>query len=237
MLKKTIAAVCLMMCSMGSQAGLIESHGFSRDDRSVLVTGQGLEWLTWDKTAGMSIRAALAIYAPDGWMLASNGQMAALFSQFQFGKTDWSTHESAEQQAYQTWDSEEGGKHRQFIDLFGATSTSSCGLGQLQYCYPAEDAYYQAMAWYGTDQNNNGLYNLANVHDDFSYVASANDVSRWDAFAGLSGDYTSIDAVHPWAGVALVRQVGHLPTVPSPTTVSLLLFAMVGLALHRRASL
>ena len=76
MLMKTFIASCLLVTSMASQAAIISHYGYERDSASNIVTGGGLEWLKWDVTKGLSINAALAAYSADGWMLASNSQMA-----------------------------------------------------------------------------------------------------------------------------------------------------------------
>jgi hypothetical protein len=61
----------------------ITHYGYTLNPSTNIVTHtDGTEWLKWDQTLNESIDSALSIYASQGWMLASNTQMAGLFADF-----------------------------------------------------------------------------------------------------------------------------------------------------------
>ena len=79
-MRRMLLALALMATAHQSPAAPISFAGYSWDGSSNVVIGGGLQWLRWTETDGMSIDTAKATYGGDGWVLASNVQMAARFS-------------------------------------------------------------------------------------------------------------------------------------------------------------
>ncbi|MCP5193150.1 MAG: VPLPA-CTERM sorting domain-containing protein [Pseudomonadales bacterium] len=184
-----------------------------------------MEWLQWDVTVGMSINAALAAYSPAGWRLAANTEMANLLNAFDLGYTFGSDENTGYGggTAITTEASPLTEHDVQFITLFGVT-----------YVPPpthpsANDLQISSWAGFGTDADNDGMYNVARVTDDFTvypnyYPYPGYATIQADAF-GRSGDY--------WdnaSGVALVR----IPAVPLPAAAWLFGSALLGLVATAR---
>lgn len=237
MLKKVVLTVFLLVTSMTSQAALISYNGYERDSASNIVTGGGLEWLKWDLTTGMSIDAALSIYAADGWTLATNDNMAALFNSFQFGKVDWNSNESIYQGLSIPWDLTEQSNHLNFVHLFGDTWQASATCDEIitVNCYLAEDDLKFTRAFFGADLNNNGRFNFARVNDDYSLIGFDGLLSRRSHLAELSADFSFSFDSSSNTGVALVRNAPNSPiSVPLPSSFILLAFGLVALGYRRR---
>lgn len=238
MLKKLVLMSGLLLTSLSAQATLISHFGYERDSASNIVTGGGLEWLKWDVTKGMSINSALASYASQGWRLASNDEMAFLFNQFKFGKSDWHANESVTQSIQLPWNSGDAlSSHAMFTNLFGVTRTFSCSLdGRTTLCWSDSDPQLYSLALFGADSNRNGMYNMALVQDDAHRVGSDPRVRlTFDNHeASLSSDLWSPDT-SAYRGVALVRNyVPDNVAVPTPGSIGLLALGLVALGYRRR---
>lgn len=240
MYKIILILSCLFATSSASYGSVISHYGYSRDTQSAsnVVTGGGLEWLMWDVTKGMSISSALDEYAKDGWVLATNLQMASLFNSFQFGKNDWNSIEGQTQFISLEWDSREDSSYNAFFSLFGSTWHSDCGANGRDYCYEITDPFRNAMAFFGSDLNKDGYYNLVSLVDDSLYHYddfSSNPVPHEAViYEGLYPSTQSNDIV----GVALVRMLTTVPApVPTPGTLGLLLLASSGLLFFGRSTI
>ncbi len=227
MIKKIMLASCLVVTSMTSHAALISYNGYERDTANNYVTGGGLEWLMWDVTTNKSINGALAEYGADGWLLATNVQMASMFNVFKFNNTVWTATENILQNASSPWAAAEDGPYHAFLQLFGYTRRDTI-------TYQVTDPLDLVAAVYGSDDDHDGLYKLARVSDD----AIDHDNNMSDAEASLqrsfprSADYVS----GPYVGVALVRDARVLPPpqVSLPGSLSLLALSLVALGFRRR---
>lgn len=220
-----------MFSSAGVQAGVISYNGYSKVDNANIIQGDGLQWLRWDVTRGMSIQAALAAYQHDGWQLASNQQMAGLFTAFQFGKTDWVAAADQTQIARSDWTLDENSINQLFISMFGQTANASCAQsGKTTYCYSDTDMFVMSGALFGDDANNNGLYNISSIADDHSYFGFRG-IEQTAHQAALWQDYYETSWQHSFYGVALVRSPN---SVPVPASVTLIGLALLALRLRSR---
>lgn len=218
-------SVTVLVLSASVNAATITHNEYSLDTDTNIVTGGGLEWLQWDETAGSSIVSALGTYEADGWRLATNYEMASLFNSFDFDLT-FDTDENTHQLQRTPWSAAIESEYTRFIDLFGdtyAVSTLSCPT-----CLPS-DTYVSAIAYFGTDNEFNDLFNLAGVSDDF--VAGT---TQREAEAVMTGEnYYDTDSSSSH-GVALVRT----SVVPVPAAVWLFgsgLIGFVGLARRKKS--
>lgn len=237
MLKNIFVASLLLITSMASHAALIEYNGYSRGDASNIVTGGGLEWLKWDLTKGMSINSALAEHSSDGWVLASNIQMASMFNSFQFGKVGWTGLENLSEYYQMGWSADEDSPHNYFKSLFGVTATLGvCSAPEINSCFLAEDPFRLSSAWYGAEVNGSLLYTSARVRDDLTQLNPDQTLVHVHHFAELGTvDYDSPDMSMLARGVALVRNKTTEPTqVPLPGSLSLLALGLVVLGYRRR---
>lgn len=214
------------------QAGVITAHGYTKAENSDIIQGEGLQWLAWSTTRGMSISQALTKYQQDGWQLASNQQVAALMNKFQFGKTDWSDAETTKQDFTVAWNASENSPHLSFVSLFGRTQISpTCAeLGRNFSCYLDHDRVNTSSAFFGSDVNKNGKYNSVYVSDDSSnYGFNGLVQTAHQVFIG--NDIHWDGQIQSNIGVALVRTTN---TVPSPAPLGLIGLTLLALGLKRR---
>ncbi len=236
MLKKLIILAGLLLTSVTAHATVISHFGYERDSASNIVTGGGLEWLKWDVTKGMSINSALSTYKAQGWRLASNVEMAALFNKFQFGADVFTGVEGTLQTTTYPWSPSEDSNYNLFYNLFGLTyeNTNVCTITRPTSCYVKEDNYVGVAALYGSDDNRDRMYKRANVYDDKTWRSNIQtDVIQAQAY--LTNDYKPVNDASPSVGVALVRTFDTNPvTVPTPGSIGLLALGLVALGYRRR---
>jgi len=215
----------LLLIAQPAKASLIDS-GYSLEGN--VVKGTVFEWLQWNVTAGMSIDSALSAYGSVGWSLASNQQMADLFNQSGVLPDYYTTTWIADENTYQTNfsvspgdPSTEVSARDDFLSLFGITQTNSS----------SSDTY----AIYGSDLDNDGLYNLAKFkqYNNSSGICSGFCIglSADDTFSGLNSSFNSSAL-----GIALVRNVTARKAVnpiPAPSSILLLCLGLVVLLRHR----
>lgn len=239
MFKKIVLAACLVFMPMASQAALISYNGYERDINSSTVKGGGLDWLMWDVTKGKTISDALAEYS--GWRLASNREMGDLFNAFGFGRSHWVSNESVGEYAETPHSPNVEGAHAKFMDLFGNMVNQSCALSMAtRNCYSDTDPYRHVSALYGSDENENGFYNLAQIVDDYTYLRGLgfSGVSEETSGHAASLHYDGFPASLWYVnfGVALVRPSDSVspPSINAPSAFSLLMLGLLALKLRRR---
>ena len=209
---RSILPLIALLFTGQASATVISHNGYSHDDTTNIVEGGGLEWLQWDETVGQSIDTGLGTYSPDGWRLASNAEMAALFNAFDFGGL-FDSDETTQDDYNKPWTRSEASAHRNYIALFGDTykaGGSSYGT--------ANDTFTMSSALYGEDPNTNALHNIAQVHDDYSVNYPSGTTRQWHR-AKTSPDWYDKSTTSRHTGVALVRRPQQ---VPEPTTLALL---------------
>lgn len=211
---------------MASQAALISYNGYERDSGSTIVRGGGLEWLMWDIPKGMSINDTLSLYSVDGWKLASNKEVAALFNEFQFGKSDWNDHETIAQVKTLPWSTENYSSHANFMELFGTTLKNDSSY------YSTDDPVIGVLALFGEDENGNGRYNMVTMNHAYTTKAGI----KGEAAASLSWDWFVANESYRETGVVLVRDIKPAPNtpVPLPGSLSLLALGFITLGYRRR---
>ncbi len=238
MLKKLVILSGLLLTSVTAHATIISHFTYERDSASNIVTGGGLEWLKWDVTKGMTINSALAKHAAQGWRLASNQEIAALFNTFQFGSNIFTGDENNGLFHQSPWSVSEASNHNMFLEIFGTTFASPplCRAGEVDSCYASSDALNESNAIYGSDNDNDGGYKSASVRDDYTYLrGSALPPVKANAGAYLSPDNVTVNTSGPGYGVALVRTYNMEPSVvPTPGTTGLLALGLVALGYRRR---
>ncbi|MEO3679043.1 hypothetical protein ABGI61_08405 [Rheinheimera sp. FR7-31] len=219
-----IYALCFGFCyllSSYSQAGIIEFNGYSRDESSKFIKGQGLEWLRWDQANGMSINEGLAKFSSQGWRLASNKEMAILFDAFNFGELSWVLQEHQSQRLRLSWSNTTFDPLDNFLQLFGFTALSSCSIsGVSTGCYVDYDPYAVSKVLFGNDQNQNSMFNMAEVLSDAS-LSNNGSTTTQDGFVAFYADIFSKN--YSKASLALVRDAAP---VSLPTTVTLFLLSL-----------
>jgi hypothetical protein len=229
-LKTTIVSAFLLVSGL-AEAGLISHNNYSLNTDTNIVTNNGTEWLQWDVTIGESINSALSKYASEGWMLASNAQMAGLFTDFGWGSSvqeDDKIDTIIDTIGNYSASGDESAMDN-FIELFGTTFffsfSGSNPAGILDQ--------RSASALFGSDLDNDGMFRYALVNSDYyrctrgscsELADSASMVS--DSFWNIDGNYI-IDYAR--GGVALTRVVD----VPAPSTILIFALGLMGLAARR----
>lgn len=221
-----------LFAAASAEAAVISYNNFSKADNSEIVHGNGLQWLSWTNTNGLSINDALAKYKQDGWRLASNLEMAGLMNNFKLGLANWTASEQTDQSAVISWVAGEGSVSQLLIQMFGATMRGgTCGeLGRGVLCYQDKDPLTIAAALFGSDDNQNGKYNTVQVIDDASYVNANGSVGQVPHQAALWRDIRDSSVPFANTGVALVRTVNN---VPAPTSLALIGLGLLALRLRR----
>ena len=216
MVKKVVTFLALTL-PLSAAASTVSYHGYTLDTDSNIVTGGGLEWLQWDQTAGQSISAALANYSGDGWRLATNTEMAALFNAFNFGST-FDTNENTTQEVSLYDSAYSFGVANEFIALFGDTYAG--------FNYDYGDPLESSAALFGIDPNQDGYYNFAVVTDEYDLVSGQLQPGR----AAMYDDYRLATFSYSYLGVALVQ----VTQVPLPASGWLFMSGLTGLMIRKR---
>ncbi len=230
---KAVAAGLILSASCFvsvATAGLITYNGYTLDEDTNIVTGNALEWLQWDETVGQSVNEALGIYSVDGWRLASNNNMSALFNSF-FPEISWDDDENTSQEPDVSlpWDSSEDSQYSHLIELFGKTSPNAVEYTQ----YPL-DPFLESCGIFGLDADQDGYINVACAYDDYTWfddlIDGPENESSWVSMLGdeEASQYTR-DTHYSEGGIVLVRSV----SVPEPSTLAIFALGMIGLASRR----
>lgn len=231
-LYKKLTLAFVFAASFGVQAGLISDYVLDETTNTITDTANGIEWLQWNQTTGMSINEALAAFNSDGWQLATNSQMAELFNAFDlsYGEFIWTTEENLPQTydgptdgvAIEDWIND---PELQFVSLFSDTAEAwpnegTCGVA---------DCLQMSAAYFGSDNDNDGQFKVARVYDDLQF----NDGGGYQdlgSLAEMSNDIIDINTDTAYSrGVALVRVVN----VSEPQTLTIFCLGIVGLLAFR----
>jgi hypothetical protein len=210
-----IASVCLAVCGLANAALITHNNYTLNTDTNIVSHTDGTEWLQWDVTLNMTIDSALSSYASQGWMLASNTQMAGLFTDFGWGSSLLDDDNTVSYMAY-SHRTEESSSDK-FIALFGITSSG--GFQSLQ-----------SNALFGNDPDQDGFIKIASIGSDrcirdcsFSYGTTMDD------FASFTRDSHPYDEQRSSGGIALVR----VAVVPEPSASLIFVLGLMGLASRR----
>lgn len=221
--KKGILVLLLTLLSSGIHAGVITYNGYSHDTSTELVTGNGLEWMRWDLTNDITVEQFLDGYGglvDDGWVLATNVQVASLLNAF--FPYQWDTDENTQQFSYVR-----GGEQFSiddpssiFIQMFG--DTYATGGHDYNYGDPLE----QSTAIFGADLDGDGKFNLVSVRDEWT----ESDSSTGSASVQLTHDAININStLFQSGGLSLVR------AVPEPSSIAILLLVFSLLIVVRKS--
>jgi len=218
MFRKLTAICALAFASYTAQATVISYNGYERNTAENYVSGGDLDWLTWDKTKGMSISEALAANA--GWRLASFNEMTSMLARFALGgATTWTNGTNVSTPWAAGYDT--GYEH--FVDMFGETyvNDTSFTLG---------DPSRLSRAIFSSVGDSN-LYLTTVGTDSYFWYTRRGYYVTWGAGAQLSTTNTSSN-LHQ--GVALVRNSAAAAPVNAPASVGLFGLALCGLVARRK---
>lgn len=238
MLKNIFLASCLLVTSAASQAALISYNGFERASSSDIMTGGGLEWLKWDKTAGQSINTALSNNKT--WRLASENEIDAMFSAF-FNCGFLCNSGAFRYYKPVGWSSSEENPVNILQRLLGVTLVKEpmCSTNLTTACYDPNDPFTVSGALHQFDEVNKSV-GVGEVLDDYTYRA----INRGQTISYRSTGKMTITGRHNWTGdmsdsalgVALVRTIpsSNINPVTVPGSISLLALGFVALGLRSR---
>jgi hypothetical protein len=233
MFKKTavirlvVVSVCLAVSGLAN-ADLVTHNNYTLNiSTNIVIHTDGTEWLQWDETEGKSISEAISDYASDGWVLAGNAQMNALFTDF--GWTVGSDENTGYAQSSSFTSNVDDSAMDKFIELFGVTFSVSGGDPLVWGGVFGEgvESLRLTSATFGNDLDNDERYNNASVMSDYTFD------SQWD------DDKVSLRADTPngdrytskveGTGIALVR----VTSVSEPASLAIFALGIMGLASRR----
>ena len=219
---KTILILLIGIASFYSNASLIAHGNYTLDTDTNIVSTEGIEWLQWNETSGLSIDEALNSYS--GWSLASNEQMANLFNDF-FPYQVWNAGDNGG--AYGLPYTDQITSQLNFINLFGYIEYIPLGQNGNDFY---TDEFYSIKASYGSD--NNGLYREAIVNDAFAGKFDMGGILE-SYGVGASSELTlaqiSSNVGFYQRGVALVRTT----PVPEPSSLLLMLLGVLFTGIYK----
>ena len=213
-----------------ANASIITHSGYTHDTTTEIVTGGGLEWLQWDFTKGNISKALNGIantYSGGGWTLASNVQMAALFNGFGLGSLGTDENQIYSVNSGHDFGTSANDPEHLFSTFFGV---SRGGNSRDSIINGIEtDGLTVTSAFFGSDVDGDGLYNVASVQDDWIHWRGVRD--GYSQFLWDSNTGAGVDSLNTVNGVALVRSVA---SVPEPSIITLFGLGLVGLGFARR---
>lgn len=216
-MKKLFLGLAFIFFSFNANAGLITHNGYTLNEDTNVISGNGTEWLQWDVTFLTSLDVALSLYGADGWKLASNQQMSELFNSFGLASNNlWDADENTSQLLSSPFERGEditNDPELQFLSLFGFTRGLTEGWWDLQK---------ETSAIFGNDLDGDGLYNIASVTDDYELAPFMR--QRANSVSLQSDVYTNRQ--YGGFGIALVRT----SSVPEPSTFAIFTLGLLGLA-------
>jgi hypothetical protein len=219
-----IASVGLAVSGLAHAATITYNNYTLNPSTNIVTHIDGTEWLQWDQTLDESIDSALSIYASQGWMLASNTQMAGLFADFGFanGTDEGSTYNASSPYVGGT----DVQPHDFFIQLFGTTGSFVGTAGSWGFGIGINAKIYTD-AMFGSDLDNDGYFNHAMIHSDYTEFPYG--------FLGpasiITTDSSTLTSSHYQTdrGVALVR----VSEVDEPASFAILTLGLIGLGFRR----
>jgi hypothetical protein len=222
MFKHIFTLAGLLLAPLSLHADTISYSGYELNTQTNIVTGEGLEWLQWDETVGISPNKALGVYGGAGWRLASLSDMHALFNAFDFGRV-FDNNENTTQRIGVPQDPSEDLPGNHFIELFGDTYRAAGNL----YDNGGMDPYQYSIAMFGLDEDGDGFINRAMVYDDY--------YSKHGFWSGGLAELTEDEFLHLTVagyrrsmGVALVRNVSEVPLPAAGYLFITALFGVIG---------
>lgn len=222
---RKILTYIFLSFSLSANATTISHVGYTLNTETNIVTGGGIEWLQWDETVGLSIDDALTNYSSDGWRLASNAEVGALFRAFL--DIPFDNYESTGQNYNLIEPQYSVSAANNFIEIFGDTYLA--GGGTPPY-WNGGDIYEKAAAYFGEDADQDGKYNHASIVDEYTNATGNYERGRAD----LNKDTVLATSSSATAGVALVRDMALPSPVPVPAAAWLFGSALLSLGLKCR---
>lgn len=220
---------------------------YKLEEATKIVTDRssGKEWLQWTETLGMSIHSALNAYQDDGWRLASQVEMATLYSRF-FPSVAWDTDEDTYQGTWGHYD-DYGMPPYFYLDgidpaypfgeLFGRidfTELRGSGIYVDGEKLSDIEGYYITEAAYGTDEDGDGYYNWARARTEHTGIKPDGSLQTFAEWVALGRDNrVTAYNTRTVSGVALIRDT-RPHNVPEPNTPVLLAIATLSLFCARR---
>ncbi len=227
MLKKFLPIIFLF-AGFNVNASLLSYGGYVHDTDTDIVTGGGLEWLQWDRTAGASttdILGLLGTIEGGGWTIANNTQMSSLFNAFNFGLAFDTTASTVQfvDTGY-VYPDTQAETDVLFISMFGDSYEASGS----SYCYNLH-CFADSRALFMEDINDDTKINSALVFDDYQDTSG----STHNGGAAIYGQTYELNALHgdDRLGWALVRSTA---TVPEPSIIALFAAGLFGIGFARR---
>jgi hypothetical protein len=221
-----IASVCMAVSGLANAVPITHNDYTLNPTTNIVTHTDGTDWLQWDVTIGESINSALSKYASEGWMLASNAQMAGLFTDFGWGSSVQEDDTVATIGTYSA--SADESAMDEFIELFGTTYSNQVRCSQVDIL-----CQRRTSALFGSDLDDDGFFQYAHVHSDYLLCGRGACYESPDFARIVSDSYRSIDAdrimYDAGFGVALTRVVD----VPAPSTILIFALGLMGLASRR----
>ena len=167
----SLGVLCLTL-ALPLQAALVSYNGYTLDTDTKIVTGGGFEWLQWTETINMSVLDDFSSLAGGGWRVASNADMAGLYSDF-FPSVSWGADENtAQANNINTVYGDGVDQSLIFGDLFGWTNTNNdvfVPTNQIRLDY---DGLHITNALFGEDTDNDAQINQAFVISEYLFLSN-----------------------------------------------------------------
>jgi hypothetical protein len=212
----------------------IAANAYVLDTNTKVITdvASGKEWLQWTETAGMSVNDDFSSFSGGGWRVATSSEMAALYSDFFSSTVNWNVREYQTATDYGSTIYGDGiDQSLVFGNLFGWTEVEDSVHLNQGFTYNL-DSLYKTAAWYGTDADGDGHYNVATAYSEHRNEYRNIDYREQ---AALNHDYYWPHGnSNPDFGVALLREAQSVE-VPEPSALALLSLGIAGIATIRKS--